>query len=164
MVDTTRLNTFFWGSVNPSVGVTSWFTPTPSSAPTPPNIVTVVVPIGRVGVPYSAQLLVDGTGPFTWSLSPSTPSLPAGLTLNASSGLISGTPTATWSTDIIVRAEGAAGASLRDSQTLAFTILGASEPVPDGPDDPTLPPPPAAVQWVRVARDAEVWIRVPRNT
>jgi hypothetical protein len=45
------------------------------------------------GAPYSFQLTSDGTGPVTWSVVSG--SLPAGVTLNASSGLLSGTPTAT---------------------------------------------------------------------
>lgn len=163
MADTTRLQSFSWGPVNPSPGVTAWFAPAAPSAPTPPNIVTVVLPIGRVGVPYSAQLLADGDGPITWSLSPATPTLPAGLTLGASTGLLSGTPTAEWSTDIAFRAEGAAGPSLRDTQVMALSILGATDPVPDVPTDPTLPPPPAASRWVRLPRDAEVWVRIPRD-
>ena len=50
-------------------------------------------PSGEVNVAYSDQLTeTGGIGPYTWSVSSGT--LPAGLTLNASTGLLSGTPTA----------------------------------------------------------------------
>jgi hypothetical protein len=164
MADSTRLNSFFWGDVNPSAGVTSWFEPAAPSSPTPPNIVTLVLPLWRAGIAQSFALSVDGTGPFTWSLSPGSPALPSGITFS-SAGVLSGTAAAAYSADIIVRVEGAAGADLRDTQVLALTVLAADEPLP--PDPPglpgELPQPPAPTQWVRLPRDVEVWIRVPRD-
>lgn len=54
---------------------------------------TSTLPDGLMGIPYSATLTATGgTTPYTWSLSSGT--LPAGLSLNASTGAISGTPTA----------------------------------------------------------------------
>jgi hypothetical protein len=48
---------------------------------------------GTVGIAYSSSLSVSGgTGPYTYSITSG--SLPTGLTLNASTGAISGTPTA----------------------------------------------------------------------
>lgn len=60
---------------------------------TGPFLVTSTLPAVNVGSDYSAQL--SGTGgqpPYTWSLSPGSPGLPAGLNLT-SDGLISGTAT-----------------------------------------------------------------------
>jgi hypothetical protein len=183
MVDTTRLNEFFWGAVNPSAGVTSWFAPSGTPAPTPPNIITVALPIGRVGVAYPATtFLVDGTGPFTWALSPSTPTLPAGMAFSAA-GVLSGTPTEVWSQNMGFRVTGAAGVDLRDTQVMALTILAAdvvtppvtpptppTDPNPGTPPDGTPPPvgqlpgtPDPISGWVRLPRDTEVWIRVPRD-
>ena len=60
---------------------------------TPLQITTSSLPAGTINVPYSAALSVTGgVSPYTWSVIQGR--LPTGLTLNASSGAISGTPTA----------------------------------------------------------------------
>jgi hypothetical protein len=60
------------------------------SAP-PLSITTTSLPAAVAGVPYSATLQsAGGTGTPTWTVSGS---LPLGLSLNASTGVISGTPT-----------------------------------------------------------------------
>ncbi len=64
-------------------------------------IAPATLPDGLVGAPYSAILSVpNGTPPYTWSAA----RLPAGLTLNQSTGVISGTPTGVgdYSTDVSV--------------------------------------------------------------
>ena len=58
----------------------------------PPTILTTTIDSGRRCQVYSVYL--SGTGGGTWSAT----GLPAGLTLNATSGLISGTPTAAAAT------------------------------------------------------------------
>ena len=64
--------------------------PLPSGV-TPPVILTTSLPAGITGQPYSATLTASGgVSPYTWSISSG--SLPAGLSLNVSTGVISGTP------------------------------------------------------------------------
>ena len=65
-----------------------------ASTPVPLSVVTVSsLPTAVVGSSYSATLQAkSGTPPYTWSVTSGT--LPAGLTLDTSTGVISGTPTA----------------------------------------------------------------------
>ncbi len=56
------------------------------------SITTTTLPAGTVNTPYSQTVLATGgTTPITWSITVGT--LPAGLTLAPSTGVISGTPT-----------------------------------------------------------------------
>ena len=56
-----------------------------------------------VGLAYSSSLTaVGGTAPLTWSVSSGT--LPAGLSLAASTGVISGTPTTAGTSSVVLRA------------------------------------------------------------
>ena len=67
-----------------------------TSSPPPPSlsITTQTLPVGQVGNPYSETLAATGgTAPYAWSLSSG--ALPAGLSLNASSGALEGDPSAT---------------------------------------------------------------------
>jgi hypothetical protein len=68
-----------------------------NAADPPPAALTIStssLPTGQTGVAYSAVLAAaGGTPPYMWSLTSGT--LPTGLTLNASTGAISGTPTQT---------------------------------------------------------------------
>ncbi|RLP96096.1 hypothetical protein EAD89_00270 [Micromonospora sp. BL4] len=77
----------------------------PSTAVTvnaPPTLNFSPPPAGRVGVPYRDQLGVNGgTAPFTWSVSAG--SLPAGLTLDPVTGLLSGVPTTAGSSSFTVQ-------------------------------------------------------------
>lgn len=65
----------------------------PSGSSSSLTITTVSLPNGQLNTPYSAALAVTGgSSPYTWSITSG--SLLAGLSLNSSSGLISGTPSA----------------------------------------------------------------------
>ena len=57
-----------------------------------PTITTESLPDGTVGTEYSTTLAAEGTAPITWSVRNGT--LPEGLSLNESTGEISGTPAA----------------------------------------------------------------------
>ncbi|MEV7005460.1 putative Ig domain-containing protein [Streptosporangium sp. NPDC051022] len=74
---------------------------------------------GEVGVAYSVALAVTGgTSPYTWSISSGT--LPAGLSLNASTGVLSGTPTASGTSSFTVKVTDAAGQSATQAVTLTI--------------------------------------------
>lgn len=63
-----------------------------AAAGTPLSVVSSALPAATVGAPYSAVLqAVGGTTPYSWSIVNG--SLPAGLTLDTATGVISGTPT-----------------------------------------------------------------------
>jgi hypothetical protein len=85
------------------------------------GIATTSLPNATNGTAYSATLQSAGTvtTPVTWSVASGT--LPAGLSLNASTGVISGTPTATGTANITVQlaSDGAAC-----QKALSLTVAG----------------------------------------
>jgi len=82
------------------------------------SVTTSSLPGGNVAVPYSQTLSASGgSGGYTWSLSGG--SLPAGLSL-ASSGTISGTPTAPGTAGFTAQVRDSAGATA--SHSLSITI------------------------------------------
>jgi putative Ig domain-containing protein len=99
-----------------------------SAAPATLNITTSSLPSGQVGITYSAMLTASGgTTPYSWSLTSGT--LPAGLTLDASTGAISGTPTATATATTLtftVTDSGSPGQSASANLTLSISSTGSS--------------------------------------
>jgi hypothetical protein len=96
-----------------------------------PALLFPAPPGGEAGVAYSDQLTVTGgTSPFTWSVSTGT--LPPGLTLGASTGLLSGTPTTAGSFTFTVKVTDHSGLSDTDSVTLTI-IAGPSLNFPNPP-------------------------------
>jgi Putative Ig domain len=68
-----------------------------NNPPSPLTISTTSLSNGTVGTSYNQTLqATGGVGSYTWSLNGTT--LPAGLSLNSSTGVISGTPTASGTT------------------------------------------------------------------
>ncbi len=86
-----------------------------------PSITTSSLPGGKVGEAYSQTLTADGTTPITWSINGG--DLPAGLTLNETTGEISGTPTAAGTASFTVKAENSAGS---DTKELSIAIAKAA--------------------------------------
>ena len=77
-------------------------------AVSPPNINASTPPIGNLGAVYSHQFTASGAGPISWT---SSGALPGGLTLNAGTGLLSGTPTAAAVFPFSVTANNSGGSS-----------------------------------------------------
>jgi Putative Ig domain len=86
--------------------------------PPVPAITTSNLAGAQVGSPYSQSLQATNSA-TSWVISSG--ALPAGLTLSASNGLISGTPTSIGSSSFSVRASNASGTSAPVSLTLAVT-------------------------------------------
>ncbi|MGA8539652.1 MAG: Ig domain-containing protein, partial [Terriglobales bacterium] len=89
------------------------------SAP-PLSVTTTSLAGGTIGNAYSNQTLqaTGGIAPYTWAVT--TGSLPAGLTLNAATGVISGTPSGTFvGTDTFT-------VTVTDSETLTAKTASAS--------------------------------------
>src|SRR6266478_529039 len=73
----------------------------------------------RVGTPYSQTFAASGgQTPYTWSISGGT--LPAGVTLNASTGVLAGTPTIGGNFSVSVQVVD--NARLTGSQTFSLAI------------------------------------------
>jgi VCBS repeat-containing protein len=82
-------------------------------------ITTSSLAAGNVGVTYSQTLGASGgTSPYTWTLSSG--SLPAGLSLNSSTGVISGTPTGAGTTSATYLVTDSA--SVTANKTISITI------------------------------------------
>ena len=95
-------------------------TVTVNAPATAPNIITDTLPDGKVGEAYSQTLTANGTAPITWSIDGG---LPAGLSLNADTGEISGTPTAEGTATFTVKATNSAGSNTKE---LSITITKAA--------------------------------------
>jgi hypothetical protein len=90
---------------------------------TPLSITTISLADGAVGTTYSQTLqAIGGTGSYTWSISLG--SLPAGLTLNPSTGLISGVPTTAATTNFTAQVN---DGSTTATQPLSITINVATQ-------------------------------------
>ena len=91
------------------------------SGPADLQITTTSLPAGTVGAAYSQTLgATGGQTPYTWSVVSG--SLPAGLSLGASTGTISGTPTTANTYNFTVRVTDSQGTPDTDDQALSITV------------------------------------------
>ena len=87
--------------------------------PQPLAITTTSLPDGVSGSPYSTQLSATGGLPaYTWAATP----LPLGLTVNSYTGVISGTPTAVGTTNVVITVTDASSPPLQASTTIPLTV------------------------------------------
>ncbi|HIV90963.1 MAG TPA: putative Ig domain-containing protein [Candidatus Eisenbergiella stercoravium] len=77
-----------------------------------PTITTASLPNGTAEAAYSTTLLAEGTAPITWSVTSGF--LPEGLSLDAGTGVISGTPTAEGGSTFTVEAANDYGSDSRE--------------------------------------------------
>jgi len=84
-------------------------------------IATTSLASGQVGTAYNQPVsAIGGTTPYTWSISSG--SLPPGLSINVSTGQISGTPTTAGTFNFTVRAADAGDPQQTDTQALSIDI------------------------------------------
>ena len=98
---------------------------TASTTPTTLTINSSSLPSGTIGSAYSTALQSSGgTAPYAWSFISG--NLPAGLSLNTSTGLISGTPTAVGTASFSVAVADSSSPAQSKSVTLSIVIAPVS--------------------------------------
>jgi len=91
---------------------------------TPLQITTTTLPDGQVNSAYSMTVVASGgTMPYTWSIAAG--SLPAGLSLGASSGQILGTPTTTGTSSFTISVKDASAVPQTATQVLSIFVSAA---------------------------------------
>ena len=96
------------------------FSLTVAGTATPPSITSASVISGTVGTSYSQTLTANGSSPLTWSIVSG--SLPSGLSIGSSTGIIGGTPASAGTFTFTVRATNAAG---NNSKQFSLTVAAA---------------------------------------
>jgi hypothetical protein len=107
--------------VNPSPGGGTSNAQTFTINPPPPVITSATTASGTVGLPFSYQITATNN-PTSYNAV----GLPAGLSVNTSTGLISGTPTAAGTYSVTISATNAGGTG---SATLTLTVVIPPPPV-----------------------------------
>lgn len=106
-------------------------TPPPDHGPGALTITTnSPLPSGTVNQPYATA--VGGSGgitPYTWSLASGSPTLPPDLFLDATTGTITGTPTAPGTTTPIFRLEDSSSPEQAVQKSLTITITTTPQPL-----------------------------------
>ena len=91
-----------------------------------PSITTTTIQSATLGKEYRQQVTATGGTPITWSY---TGTLPTGITLGTSTGILSGTPTQEGSFRVTIKATNSAGSSTRQ---LTLVVSGSEYTVTKG--------------------------------
>ncbi len=117
-VGTHSITATYGGDANDSSSTSSALTQVVDSVL---QVVTTSLPAGTAGTFYSATLTATGgTTPYTWSISSG--SLPSGLSLNASTGSITGTPTVGGTSNFTVQVTDAYSFTATQPLSIAVTV------------------------------------------
>lgn len=117
-----------WDGGDPAQPTTDyhWFDHAYISAPNgAPGILAIsgTLPAARTGTPYTATLTASGgTAPYKWFIDSGR--LPPGLTLNQTTGVISGSPTCVGRSDFAIRATDAATPALTAIKSFSIVTSG----------------------------------------
>lgn len=97
-----------------------WMSIVSVGSPTPPSIVTVSLNSMTVGEAFFQTLTASGDSPITWTVSIG--ALPAGLSLDSGTGVLSGTPTTAGSYSFTIDASNSGGS---DTQAYTGSVIAA---------------------------------------
>jgi hypothetical protein len=93
------------------------------------NIITSSLPSGTGGSAYSQTLQASGgTTPYTWSITSG--SLPTGLSLNSSTGVISGIPTTGGTFSFTIQLKDASNQTATKSLSITINVSDTTPPAP----------------------------------
>jgi uncharacterized repeat protein (TIGR03803 family) len=108
-------------------GIESGFATLTVGAAAPLTITMTGLSSGTVGVSYTATLMATGgVAPYVWSIASG--SLPPGLALASSMGVISGTPTAAGTDNFVVEVTDSESTPMTATASLGITIAAAAAP------------------------------------
>jgi len=107
--------------------------------------VTQSLPAGTVNTPYSQMLAATGgTPPYTWAVlataTAAVGGLPPGLTLNPTTGLVSGNPTATGTFPFVIQLTDSTKTTITHSFTIVISLSISPPSLPGGTAGTAYPP------------------------
>lgn len=132
----------------------------PASPAVSPTSQTVTATVGSAMTPTTAFSTSGFLGTVSYAVSPE---LPAGLVLNAATGVVSGTPSTAAATSVFtITATGSLGGE--DTSTVSITVSASSDPTPSPDPRPRPAPAPAASGTTSPSTSSPAVAVVPSST